>query len=70
MKPTIEATIEYLKEECNSDYAGVAIEALRKQGHTCENCSERDSDGWCEVVNVSCDILEYCGCWSEVESDG
>ena len=31
MKPTIEATIEYLKEDCNSDYAEVAIEALEKQ---------------------------------------
>lgn len=30
MKPTIESTIEYLKEECNSDYAEVAIEALEK----------------------------------------
>lgn len=44
-----------------------AIEALEKQNHTCKNCGERDSDGWCKVVNVSCDVLEHCGCWSEVE---
>ena len=45
----------------------MAVEALEKQSHTCKNCGERDSDGWCKVVNVSCDVLEYCGCWSEVE---
>ena len=52
----------------------VADEALEKTEHTCKNCGERDSDGWCKVVNVSCDVLEYCGCWikdwfSEVENE-
>ena len=31
MRPTIESTIEHIKEECNSDYWEVAIKALEKQ---------------------------------------
>ena len=31
MRPTIESTIEHIKEECNSDYGEVAIKALEKQ---------------------------------------
>ena len=31
MRPTIESTIEHIKEECNSDYGEVAIKAITKQ---------------------------------------
>ena len=70
MKPTIEATIEYIREECKSDYAEVAIEALEKQIPKKPYMeSDGDADGYpvwdyyCVTCNEYFDIYQPKHCW-------
>lgn len=67
MRPTIESTIEHIKEECNSDYGEVAIKALEKQIPKTPNY---EGDGyWDGELVYDTWICPNCGKDYEVDYD-
>lgn len=77
MKPTIEGTIDYIKEFCNSDYGEVVIQALEMQSNIvhCRDCENwkfpfdgfNDNVGQCELTKWLCGEQGYCMYGREVE---